>query len=290
MAVAVWGARGWIGGQVCELLEARGAEVVRAESRLEDRAAIEAELDRTRPDRVIVAAGVTGRPNVDWCEEHRRETIRANVIGTLNVVDVCTERGLHVMLFATGCIFSYDEEHALGSGKGFTEDDRANFAGSFYSRTKGMVEELLRCYPPELLLVLRVRMPISADLSCPRNFITKITRYERVVNIPNSVSVLPDLLPVAIEMSRRRIGGIFNFCNPGVVSHNECLELYREFVDPSFTWTNFTEQEQAKVLKAARSNNELDCSKLLAAVPDLRVPPIQESLRKLFQEFKTSRS
>lgn len=32
--------------------------------------------------------------------------------------------------------------------------------------------------------MLRVRMPISDDLVA-RNFVTKITKYEKVVNIPN---------------------------------------------------------------------------------------------------------
>ena len=50
------------------------------------------------------------------------------------------------------------------------------------------------------MLILRVRMPISDDLS-PRNFITKISKYEKVVNIPNSMSVLYDLLPISIEMT-----------------------------------------------------------------------------------------
>ena len=50
------------------------------------------------------------------------------------------------------------------------------------------------------VLILRVRMPISDDLS-PRNFITKISKYEKVVNIPNSMSVLYDLLPISIELT-----------------------------------------------------------------------------------------
>lgn len=70
-----------------------------------------------------------------------------------------------------------------GSGIGFKEEDYANFRGSFYSNTKAMVEELLREY--DNVCTLRVRMPISGDLANPRNFITKIARYEKVVNIPN---------------------------------------------------------------------------------------------------------
>ena len=84
------------------------------------------------------------------------------------------QRQRHCTLYATGCIFEYDDAHPLGGGvsTAFTEEDRANFTGSYYSLTKGFCEEMLRAYLDHLT-VLRVRMPISDDLS-PRNFITKI--------------------------------------------------------------------------------------------------------------------
>lgn len=44
----------------------------------------------------------TGRPNVDWCESHRPETVRANVIGTLNLADLCSGKGIHCTIYATG--------------------------------------------------------------------------------------------------------------------------------------------------------------------------------------------
>jgi 3,5-epimerase/4-reductase len=43
------------------------------------------ELDTIKPTHVLNSAGVTGRPNVDWCEANKAETIRSNVIGTLNI-------------------------------------------------------------------------------------------------------------------------------------------------------------------------------------------------------------
>lgn len=43
---------------------------------------------------------------------------------------------------------------------------------------QAMVEDLLKEYPN--CLVLRVRMPIVADLTYPRNFITKIIKYDKV--------------------------------------------------------------------------------------------------------------
>jgi dTDP-4-dehydrorhamnose reductase len=64
------------------------------------------------------------------------EVIRANVIGTLNLADVTNEKGIHLTVYATGCIFHYDKDFPQDSGKGFTEDDTPNFTGSYYSKTK----------------------------------------------------------------------------------------------------------------------------------------------------------
>lgn len=77
-----------------------------------------------------------------------------------------------------------------------------------------MVEELLKNY--QTTCTLRVRMPISDDLSA-RNFVTKIIKYDKVVNVPNSMTVLTDLLPVSLVMAERKFTGIYNFCNPGSI-------------------------------------------------------------------------
>jgi 3,5-epimerase/4-reductase len=172
----IFGKNGWIGGKIIELLTQQGKTFHLAESRTYNREAVLSEIEKYNPTHILNAAGVTGRPNVDWCEDHRLETIRSNVIGTLTVADLAEEKNIHHTLFATGCIFEYDEAHTIG-GKGFTEDDIPNFHGSYYSHTKAMVEDMLRAYPNTL--TLRVRMPISDDLS-PRNFVTKIVKYDRV--------------------------------------------------------------------------------------------------------------
>lgn len=58
------------------------------------------------------------------------------MIGTLNLADVTNEKGIHLTVYATGCIFHYDKDFPQDSGKGFTEDDIPNFTGSYYSKTK----------------------------------------------------------------------------------------------------------------------------------------------------------
>ncbi|KAH0943687.1 hypothetical protein HID58_003324 [Brassica napus] len=272
----IYGRTGWLGGLLGKLCEKQGIAYEYGKGRLEDRASVMADIRSVKPTHVFNAAGVTGRPNVDWCESHKTETIRANVAGTLTLADVCRENGLLMMNFATGCIFEYDAAHPEGSGIGFKEEDKPNFTGSFYSKTKAMVEELLREY--DNVCTLRVRMPISSDLNNPRNFITKISRYNKVVNIPNSMTILDELLPISIEMAKRNLRGVWNFTNPGVVSHNEILEMYKSYIEPGFKWSNFTLEEQAKVIVAARSNNEMDGAKLSKEFPEML--SIKDSLIK----------
>mmetsp|Transcript_27775 Transcript_27775/g.78616 ORF Transcript_27775/g.78616 Transcript_27775/m.78616 type:complete len:310 (+) Transcript_27775:97-1026(+) len=269
----IFGHRGWLGGVLVKLCKDSGLQYEVASSRLEDRTGVERELDTFKPTHVLNCAGVTGRPNVDWCEDHRIETIRSNVIGTLTLADTTCVRNIHMTNFGTGCIFEYDEAHPMPpvgvrfSGTGFKEEDKGNFAKSYYSKTKGVVEDLLNEYPN--VLNLRVRMPISEDLEFGRNFVYKIAHYEKVVNIPNSMTVIPELMPFALRMAQMKTTGNMNFTNPGVVSHNEILELYREYYKPGFTYQNFSLDEQADVVRAGRSNNELDSTRLKSLFPEM---------------------
>jgi UDP-glucose 4,6-dehydratase len=275
----VYGRTGWIGGKLGKILTERGHTWVYGSARLQDRRGVQDDIKRSRCTHVICAAGLTGRPNVDWCEDHKIEVIRGNVIGVLNLCDVAHEAGVHVTNFATGCIYKYDAEHAIG-GKPFTEEDDPNFSGSFYSETKSYMELMLRHYPN--VMQLRVRMPIDGDLQNPRNFITKIANYAKVVDIPNSMTVLEEFVPMAIDGAVRGLTGAYNWTNPGAISHNEVLALYRDHLHPEFTWENFTEEEQAAVIKAPRSNNTMDDAKLRAAFPG--VLGIKEAIIKYVME------
>jgi hypothetical protein len=67
---------------------------------------LEVYIASTKPSHVFNAAGVTGRPNVDWCESHKVETIRANVVGTLTLADVCKQSNLLLINFEQGAFLS----------------------------------------------------------------------------------------------------------------------------------------------------------------------------------------
>jgi 3,5-epimerase/4-reductase len=282
----IWGGKGWIAQHLEDILKSQGKEVYTTTVRMEDREAVKAEIERVKPTHVLNCAGCTGRPNVDWCEDNKETTVRSNVIGTLNLTDACFLAGVHITVFATGCIYQYNETHPRG-GPGFTETDPANFAGSFYSETKAHVEEVMKYYSNAL--ILRLRMPVSDDLH-PRNFVTKIAKYDRVVDIPNSNTLLHDLLPLSIVMSEHKDTGVYNFTNPGAISHNEVLTLFRDIVRPSFKWANFTLEEQAKVIKAGRSNCLLDTTKLENKAKEygIEIPEVHEAYKNCFERMKAA--
>ncbi|KAK4038808.1 hypothetical protein C8A01DRAFT_47613 [Parachaetomium inaequale] len=206
----------------------------------------------------------------------RTPLAKSNVIGTLNLADCYFLRGIHCTVFATGCIYQYDETHPR-DGPGFLETDPANFAGSFYSMTKAHVGEVIKHY--NNCLVLRLRMPVSDDLH-PRDFVTKISNN----------TVLTDLLPASILLAEHGEVGVYNFTNPGAISHNDALTLFRDIVRPSFTWKNFSLEEQAKAIKDDRRNCKLDTTKLVSKLDEYgyEVTEVLEAYRRCFERMKAA--
>ena len=279
MRVLVFGAKGWIGQQFCVLLDKSDTDYRGSCARADDARACEEEIDYFRPTHVVSFIGRThgpGSSTIDYLEQKGkiRENVRDNLFGPLVLAKICEKQSIHFTYLGTGCIFEYDSVHPEG-GKGFSEESRPNFYGSAYSVVKGYTDQLFSVLFPGVLN-LRIRMPITACNS-PRNFITKITSYKKICSNPNSMSVLPTLLPVMFSLMRSRTGGCMNFCNPGVISHNRVLELYKRIVDPTFTWDNFTIEEQDSILLAKRSNNFLDTSKLedLHEVPSIEAAVVE---------------
>lgn len=272
---------GWIGKQLADLLQKQNHTAIAATSRLENRESIIKEVKQYKPDFIINAAGITGRPNVDWCETHKDETMRANLWGPLNVASIADQYGIHFTNISTGCIYTYDAAHPMHSGKGFTENDTPNFTESFYSKCKVRLEEFITEYPQ--VLHLRLRMPV-ADTLTERAFIGKIIKYKKLINIPNSMAIIDDVLPAIITLTVRKKTGIYNLVNPGTISHDEIMQLYKQYIDPHHTYEIASEEEVNKALKVPRSNCALDTTKLLQECPD--IPPIKQSIIKLFERMQ----
>lgn len=282
--ILFYGSKGWIGGLFLEYLKRTHPEIklVKGRGRIDNRTEILIEIEQVKPTHIISFTGRThGKVNglevgtIDYLEYPGKlvENIRDNLFGPVQLAEICENREIHYTYLGTGCIFNSNPYEM------FNEDSLPNYFGSSYSVVKGFTDRLMHNYTA---LNLRIRMPISSH-SSPRNFINKITKYEKICSISNSMTVLDDFFPIFTDLILNKKTGTYNCTNPGTISHNEILEMYREIVDPTFTWTNFTLQEQSQILKSDRSNNELDTSKLES---EYTLPYIKDSVRNILVKMK----
>jgi nucleoside-diphosphate-sugar epimerase len=293
MKVLLYG-KGWIGSQVIDILEKSNHDVVIGSSRVNNKDDLEQEILRVQPTHIMSFIGRTHGEidgevygTIDYLEQPGKiyENVRDNLFGPMVLGLMAMKHNIHLTYLGTGCIFEYDEEHPFGEEvNGFNEEDTPNFFGSSYSTVKGFTDELMHLLDSYVLNV-RIRMPITPDRNS-RNFITKITKYEKICSIPNSMTVLPELLPIMVDMAETNITGTINLANPGLITHNEILEMYKEIVDPEFEWKNFTLEEQAEILAAGRSNNFLDTTKLESLYPDVK--NIRESVRSVLHGIRNN--
>jgi len=270
--VLLLGSNGWIGKQLIPLITSRDDVKILygSDVRVDDIEKISQEIDLLQPTHIISTIGRThgvidGKtiPTIDYLEHDGKlkENIRDNLFSPIVLAKLCNDKGIHFTYLGTGCIFEYDGSHP------FDEEAKPNFFGSSYSIVKGFTDQLMSLYSNTVLNV-RIRMPITSQ-SNPRDFITKIVGYEKICSIENSMTVLDELLPIMVDMAINKRVGTINLTNPGTISHEDILQMYKTIIDPNKTWKTMTYEEQSNLLKSKRSNNELDTSKLVKWYPEV---------------------
>ena len=283
--VLLLGSNGWIGQQLIPMITYRDdVEILYgSDVRVDDIEKLSQEIDTLQPTHIISTIGRTHGvidgvivPTIDYLEYpgKLRENIRDNLFSPMILAKLCSDRNIHLTYLGTGCIFEYD---GLAP---FDESAKPNFFGSSYSIVKGFTDQLMNLYSNTVLNV-RIRMPITSE-SNPRDFITKIVGYEKICSMANSMTVLDELLPIMVDMAIHKRTGTINLTNPGTISHEEILQMYKEIVDPTKVWQTMSYEEQSNLLKSKRSNNELDASTLIKWYP--YVSNIHHAVRKALKE------
>jgi len=255
---------GFIGNRLNDLLPASHLDDIRIKS-VED---AERVIVNHVPKYIINCIGKTGRPNVDWCEDHKEETMFSNVVVPTMIAIACGRWGDAVKMvhIGSGCIY----ENTYGEK---TEDDEPNFYGSFYSRTKIMAERALKEF--DNVLQLRIRMPVDF-LPDDRNLITKLVKFDNVIDFPNSVTTISTLVEAIGELCRLDKKGIFNVVEKGPITHPEILELYRNIIG-DVEYDIISIKEMYKLVNAPRSNCILATRKLER---EMKVYPVEKSISK----------
>ena len=213
---------------------------------------------------VVNCSGFTGRPNVDEGELKKKDCWYLNVLLPLKISKICKDIGIGYIHISSGCIYS-------GYEKEFTERDEPNFGlydhSSFYSKTKHAFETL-----NDYGCTIRVRMPFSADLH-ERSYITKILKYDNLVNYKNSKTYIPDLCEFIEHIIEKNIStssiGIINFVNPEALDAKDVTDMMKAYNLENKNW-KFVDIKDINII-APRSNCVLSIDKLNMLFPDFEL-------------------
>ncbi|MFG0263202.1 MAG: sugar nucleotide-binding protein [Novipirellula sp. JB048] len=288
--ILLLGSRGYIGREFSKMFDQRGVEyrgVSRREVDGTDRDSLIRLIRATRPEFLINAAGYTGKPNVDACEQHKADCLLGNAVLPGVVREACEFESVTWGHVSSGCIYSGSRP----DGSGFRELDPPNFSFrsnhcSFYSGTKALGEEILtgaeNCY------IWRLRIPFNHEPT-PRNYLMKLMSYETLLDATNSISHLNEFVRACYETWTRRVdSGIYNITNPGKITTRQITALIQTHRLPEREFKFFDSERQFMqlVAKTPRSNCVLDSSKLLAT--GIRLTPIEEAIVCSLKHWGTS--
>lgn len=271
---------GYIGSALAAGLASAGVPhrvLRRADLDYADPARLRDALIATRATFLVNAAGYTGRPNVDACETNREECLRGNLVLPLRVAEACAAARVPWAHISSGCIY----QGSRPDGSGFTEQDPPNFcfgAGpcSFYSGVKALAEETLARSPDTYLW--RIRIPFDHH-DHPRNYLSKLLAYERLLDARNSLTHLGDFVATALGFIRLRPDpGIYNMTNPGSVTTRQVCARLASTIAPGRRFVFFRDEAEFMQVAAVapRSHCVLDSTKLTRI--GLGLPHIEEAL------------
>ncbi len=279
--VVLLGATGYVGQAFARHLENLGVQLAcptRSETDYTCPSTLRRFLEQARPEFLINAAGYTGKPNVDACEIHKTACLQGNATFPGNLRTVCEDLDLPWGHVSSGCIYTGRRE----DGAGFREDDPPNFSFrqdncSWYSGTKALGEEILagasKCY------VWRLRIPFDHRNS-PRNYLTKLMSYDRLLEAENSISHLDEFVQATWQTWEKQTPfGIYNITNPGHVTTRQVAHWIQQrgICNKDFQFFDSEEQFLSEAAQTPRSNCVMDSSKLQAA--DIHMTPIEQAVK-----------
>ena len=231
------------------------------------------EIERFMPKTIINCIGHIGR-NVDECELDKDKTLMANTFVPIMLGEIALRYGIRLIHISSGCIYHFDylQDNPLD------EQRVPDFLELYYSRTKiyadRALEILAKKYP---ILILRIRVPLD-NRPHPRNILDKIISYKKVIDLPNSVTYIPDFIKAFKHLLMIDARGIYNMVNKGGLKYQELLKVYKKYV------TDFNyEVIDFKTLNLVRTNLILSVGKLEES--GFKVRNIMEVLEECVKEY-----
>ena len=220
----VMGSKGYLGSEMCKYLEEQNINYIELNCRLHKYKELNFYLEKYKPKYVICAAGISGKPTIKWCEDNRDETFKTNVTDTLELCKICKNLNIHLTLFGTGLVYSYDDNNP---DKLFLETDEINNYNNFYTKCRILLEKQIELLYDNVLN-LRVIYPIGLTNN-PKCFLNKmLTRTENIHKIKVNITFIPQLFPLIPSLVESNKTGNFNFVSSGSIYLHEIIDIYNK--------------------------------------------------------------
>lgn len=285
--IILLGGSGYVGSAFRRELKARQLtfrSLTRTEADYTQPLILQSALQKHAARFVINCAGYTGKPNVDACEIHKTQCLQGNAVLPGTIAEVCGSLGIPWGHVSSGCIYTGSKP----DGDGFSETDSPNFTFrqnncSFYSGCKALGEEMLAA--AESCFVWRLRIPFS-EVDSHRNYLSKVQRYDKLLNATNSLSDLGDFVRCCLDCIDRSIPfGTYNLTNPGSVTTEQVVQLIQKHRKLNRQFSFFADESEFMnvAAKTPRSNCVLDSSKAIAA--GLPLAPVEEALERALSHW-----
>lgn len=215
------GHNGFIGSHILNELNKLNKSVHCLKFRMEDLKNIKKYFSIYKPKYFINAAGLTGYPNTDWCNNNKKETLMTNVINQINILNICNEYNIHCTLIGSGAIFknSLIPKYSTDCG------DLIN-NNNYYAESRILLEKLI--IPFKNCLLLRINYPLSS-IQNNKNLLNKLINYKEIEKINLSVTILDSLIPKLPLMIENNETGVFNFINKNQLNIAEFITNYYNF-------------------------------------------------------------
>ena len=186
-------------------------------------------VKKYNPKIIINCIGVTGKRNIDDCELAKNATLLGNSFVPIILAEVALRNNIKLVHISSGCIFNYD----FKKSKPVDEQSKDYFCRLFYSRSMIYAERSLEALAQDYnILIARIRIPLL-NAKHPKNVLDKLLKYNKVIDVPNSVTYIPDFIKAIKHLLKINARGIYNVVNKGCLRYPDLMQVYQKYV-PSF--------------------------------------------------------
>lgn len=209
MSFLILGANGYLGNQTQHILQKLGYTTINSNIRLNNYNELKNTIIQSQCNYVICAAGISGKPTIEWCETHKEETFQTNVLDIMHLVHLCHQLNIHLTIYGSGLIYNGDKSI-------YSELDTPNYYEKIYTKYRILLEHTLTTCPYNNWLYLRILYPCTFD-GHHKCFYEKLKTKPYLHDISVPLTIIPYLFQFLPILILKNTQGIFNFVNTGTI-------------------------------------------------------------------------